>query len=130
MEQQEIFETVARHLFSQGERALDPAGQCAYRGKKGMKCAVGCLISDADYSESMEGYNVNDLVDGALLPSNLVPHAYMLNRLQRLHDNDAAWFSTEAMRRELNRIAQDFQLNTAFLQSLAFSDDAKRFNLE
>jgi hypothetical protein len=131
MEQQEIFETVAVHLFKQGERAFDANGQCAYRGKLGMACAVGCLISDADYhADNMEGLDVFGLAESGQLPSNLVPHIELLNRLQILHDSDRPWLSTEAMRRELNEIGQAFLLNNGFLQSLAFSDDAKRLNLE
>ena len=95
-----------------------------------MSCAVGCLISDADYRERMEGLDVNNLVEFHLLPEPLLSYAAMLTRLQYLHDSNSAWSSTEAMRGELNEIGQAFELNTDFLKSHAFSDDAKRLNLE
>lgn len=54
---QEIFDTVARHLLSQGKRSTE-FGFCTYRSEDGLKCAVGCLIADEFYSAAIEGYSI------------------------------------------------------------------------
>jgi hypothetical protein len=53
MTKQETFDTVVRHLLTQAKQSRDEDA-CLYRGPDGTKCAAGCLISDADYSPSME----------------------------------------------------------------------------
>jgi hypothetical protein len=65
MNRQDIFNTVAEHLFAQGERAMrfeypEHEGSCVYRGKgsvskiDGCKCAVGALIPDEIYVPLMD----------------------------------------------------------------------------
>lgn len=54
MTQQEIFNTVKKHLLSQNERSVEGTA-CRYRGPRGLKCAAGILIPDSEYTESMEG---------------------------------------------------------------------------
>lgn len=87
MDNQEVFNTVARHLFTQGERAvgLNEAGyekvckenlaegytppnkedfmQCQYRTSEGLKCAIGCLIPDELYRPNMETRGIYSLLD-------------------------------------------------------------------
>lgn len=60
MNYQEVFNTVKNHLLTQGVPAVRfgenvgcPTG-CLYRGKGGLKCAVGVLIEDEFYSEDFE----------------------------------------------------------------------------
>lgn len=65
---QTLFDRVTGHLLAQNERSTDmsEAGLneaslnddpiCRYRSPDGrLKCAIGCLISDADYSPEWEG---------------------------------------------------------------------------
>ncbi len=55
---QEIFDKVATHLLTQGERAWsNELGGCAYRGIGGLRCAVGCLIPDESYDLMFEGHS-------------------------------------------------------------------------
>jgi hypothetical protein len=54
MNKQQTFNKVVRHLRRQG-RATDSKGTCMYRTPNGRSCAVGCLIPDELYHESMEG---------------------------------------------------------------------------
>lgn len=54
---QEIFDTVTAHLLKQNEKAL-VGDNCVYRGSKGLRCAVGCLIPDGLYDPIIEGYAV------------------------------------------------------------------------
>ena len=45
------------HLVKQGKKSVNvhEGIGCAYRGRGGTMCAVGCLISDQAYSFKMEG---------------------------------------------------------------------------
>lgn len=52
----EIFDRVCSHLLAQNQRAECDVG-CAYR-VNGLKCAVGCLITDEAYNPNMEGAGV------------------------------------------------------------------------
>lgn len=57
---QEMFDKMADHLLTQMEAATDNHGRCFYRytspySGKELKCAVGCLIDDAEYDFAMEG---------------------------------------------------------------------------
>lgn len=85
MNAQQIFDTVASHLLTQGKRSKDGEG-CAYRGHGGAKCAVGCLITDGEYRKSMERMRVYALLDSGLLPNRLRPYAHLLAELQVVHD--------------------------------------------
>lgn len=66
MTPQEVFNTVATHLFEQGEMAYDGSKEsCMYRTDDGLKCAVGCLVPDETYSLGMEYQGVFRLIDNA-----------------------------------------------------------------
>ena len=91
----EVFDRVKTHLLAQGERSQQqPNGfqgdGCAYHGANGLKCAVGCLITEEAYSKMLEGDPVEvDLVRAALVASGIVDDfdtIDMLRRLQRIHD--------------------------------------------
>ena len=53
MKKQEVFNKVAAHLLAQGKPALK-GEDCVYRSKDGLKCAIGCLIPDENYTPEME----------------------------------------------------------------------------
>lgn len=57
---QEVFDRSAAHLLKQGEKALDSNGHCRYRGPRGLKCAVGCLIPEGNYTPEIEGLPADD----------------------------------------------------------------------
>jgi len=91
----EVFDRVKTHLLAQGERSQQqPKGLkgdgCAYHGANGLKCAVGCLITEEAYSKELEGDLVDvDLVRAALEASGIVDDfdtLDMLRRLQNIHD--------------------------------------------
>src|SRR5581483_1310933 len=82
---QDIFNTVALHLFTQGRPSSCKGGYCYYRGPNGMKCAVGALIPDENYYAGMEGKSVS----GITLPAHLNAHRPLLHELQAMHDNTA-----------------------------------------
>jgi hypothetical protein len=55
---QVVFDKVAAHLLSQGEKSLRPGVGCAYKTDDGLKCAVGCLIEPQHYKVSIEGESI------------------------------------------------------------------------
>ena len=66
MNRQEIYNTVAKHLLTQGvasriERGPGTIPACMYRGPNGTKCAVGCLISDDEYKPELEYHTLEML---------------------------------------------------------------------
>lgn len=83
MTEQEIIETVCTALDKQGARSLNTKGECVYRGAGGLKCAVGVLIPDGEYCESLEGELTMDLLDATGLDES---HLDLLLELQNVHD--------------------------------------------
>lgn len=89
MNKQKVFNQVVIHLITQNERAFGPRGNCVYRGKDGLRCAIGCLIPDDKYNEDMEGtplskkQSVQDAI--SLKMSSL--HLQLLVSLQFIHDH-------------------------------------------
>lgn len=93
MNKLDIFNKVKEHLLTQNEKSYQ-GDYCMYRAENGLKCAVGCLIKDEYYNETLEGKPL--LVDtvseavakslglGKVLPLNMFN---MLSRLQDIHDN-------------------------------------------
>jgi hypothetical protein len=140
MTPQEIFDTVAKHLFTQGKPAKqmmpDPYNDddtedsvCRYRAADGTKCAVGVLIPDELYVESMEGQSLSGLIMNARkqglpeLPSWMEENASLLMDLQGAHDSDFYWESTKKMRKRLFDIAKDRgDLDAKVLATFSFSD--------
>jgi hypothetical protein len=132
MTPQEIFDTVARHLFTQGERAgirrddddeYDDSFSCRYRGPCGTVCAVGKLIPDAVYDPEMEGAGVSLLLDnyGPSLPRWMQDNYALLDRLQMVHDQGRHWVDDKRMRWELSLAAQAFGLDDSVLLGLSFN---------
>jgi hypothetical protein len=60
MTKQEMYEIIRAGMLAQGKPARSPEG-CKYRTREGLKCAVGMLIPDSEYSPSMEGKRPSEL---------------------------------------------------------------------
>ncbi len=90
MTSQEIFDTVARHLATQGCRALTTSGACRYRTEDGLKCAVGVLIKDEYYRPEFENRPAtdNDVLAAVTLSVGDGIDANLLQALQYVHDGD------------------------------------------
>ena len=122
---QETYNRVKAHLLAQGRPATFQ-GSCVYRSPSGLKCAVGCLITDEAYDEDLEGVPVRCLYEPGTEDED-VTEAYramlqesgidtsnvellrMLSLLQRAHDDgvsDVVW-NIEA---RLRRVAMQFNL--------------------
>lgn len=94
--QEKVTEWVLNHAREQGKKSI-AQGACQYRGPEHTACFVGCLISDEEYDEDMEGKSVNTLIeflsreqpDKVELWEFLVKNRSMLIKLQDIHDNYA-----------------------------------------
>jgi len=57
------------------------------RGPNGTKCAVGCLIPDDKYSESMDDTDLSDIVENVLgLPWGFVEHFVYIHDTKDVED--------------------------------------------
>lgn len=96
----EVFSIVVRHLLQQKKRAMiyrdgtDDPVMCAYRGRGGLKCAVGILIPDEEYNPIIERKPIDSLHYSA--SENIGPTLQkimkdvgieFLRALQSLHDD-------------------------------------------
>jgi len=117
MDAQQVFDTVVNHLRQQNAKAqkmLDSDNRvlrCMYRSPDGLKCAVGCLITDQEYDDHFEKVgDVQDLLDEWSLPISLFerlnPHRILLVTLQKIHDN----LDIEDWEDGLERAARDHEL--------------------
>ena len=99
MNAQETFDTVAKHLLTQGQRSTDGANTCRYRGSEGRKCAAGVLIPDAVYVDDMEGFGWSAVCD--MHPQVPQAHCELIAELQRIHDTA----EPQAWPKQLRRLA-------------------------
>lgn len=121
MRNQEIFDIVATHLFTQGERSFTSMKGCLYRGPNNTMCAVGCLIPDEVYDPYMEGGTVDTvLYDYPQL--KFKRNLDLLLRLQTIHDSLDSWESTTRMKTLLRTVAKQFKLKPTVLENLKFKD--------
>lgn len=111
MTNQEIFTTVKNHLLTQNARSAEPIKEgmsesyCKYRGPNGLMCAVGCLIPDEMYSDSIEfnpvGYLPKEILD------HMGGNEWLLQRLQSIHD----LIEVENWHSALGDLATEFNLS-------------------
>jgi hypothetical protein len=115
MEQmQKAYETIRAHLIKQGRPALDRrTGSCFYR-HKGLKCAVGCLISDDAYDEFLEDATpLNVSVQQALRASGwdlTIGGFSMLREMQVSHDYWRHGDDAEHVISRIDGVAQTYGL--------------------
>jgi hypothetical protein len=91
-EAQSIFDEVVAHLRKQNARSFRNENglvRCLYRSDDGLKCAVGCLIPDNEYTPEMEKWMVLSVVEMLSKPlqTKLGRHLDLLKRLQHIHDD-------------------------------------------
>lgn len=83
---QEAFTIVENHLLTQQEKSTEN-DKCKYH-YNGLKCAVGCLISEEDYEYTLENIPVSNLPEPLL--EKLIGKDWetldMLTDLQDVHD--------------------------------------------
>ena len=107
MDKQEIFDKVCDHLMTQMEKSKLAPDLCAYRGKDGLSCAVGCLIPDEVYSEEIEECSVNDpIFEPTLKAIGVEKDVKLLHSLQVIHDS----YIPTMWRKLLKNLAEDKNL--------------------
>ena len=106
---QVAFNTVVTHMLKQDEPAMDDEGDsCVYWNKDtGLKCAIGCLIREEDYTPEMEEKGVEGLIQFDLLPDYLLDiDTKLLGSLQGVHDDcHGSWLE------ELTNLAIKYNLS-------------------
>jgi hypothetical protein len=84
----QIFNKVVKHLLTQKSSSKDKEC-CLYRSKNGKSCAVGCLIKNKYYNESIEDVSVEGLNHEILYNSGIPTEESiykLLKELQLIHD--------------------------------------------
>lgn len=108
MSVQEVFDTVAKHLLTQGRRC-ELSKRCLYHlvlpDGKTMQCAAGCLIDPDEYDSRIDGMAWEDLVTRGFVGMR---HRSFIQRLQSLHDE----VPPQAWRFSLYNIAVELGLNS------------------
>lgn len=124
---QQVFDQVAAHLLHQNAKARKvregtSMNDCVYRGENNTKCAAGCLIADDEYKPEMDKPSGNRGTSwGSLLVRGLVPHTphdTLIGALQRVHDGH----EPDSFKRELQRTAEEFELNTDVLEKVTLAN--------
>lgn len=121
MDKHQIFETVARHLFKQGHKAVERKGgmsQCRYRAAGGRdKCAFGVLIPDEKYDPAMEGKPACEVINRYL--PEFKRQEYLINTLQMVHDcHPTKTFNRNKLKDALKDVAKRFRIPAKVLDEL------------
>lgn len=121
MDAQQIFDTVAIHLFTQGQQSRDNgwSGRCAYKTKTGLTCAVGCLIQDY-YTPDMDLLDNVDIESvyytfRKTLPEWIEDNMELLQYLQSVHDKTTNWATVDLMKESLTEVALKHYLDYSIL---------------
>ena|ERR1019366_215155 len=117
---QQVYDTSVGHLIRQGKPASEDGIECSYRTKDGLKCAIGCLITDKEYRVSMEKNNVCAINRHGILPEPLVQFIDLLEELQSLHDDILT--KSKVIDKEFIRVAKNiaarYDLSSDILEKL------------
>jgi len=129
MQPQEIFDTIAAHLFTQGKPAYE--GRCVYRGDNHISCAVGYLIPEECYHPQMEGKDIEELIESYThlsdkLPAFFSQHLKLLSELQGVHDalsscvdqQRSKGFDKDILRIKLEDVAKKNELDASIVETL------------
>lgn len=126
MKAQEIFDTVAVHLFDQGQRSVDKHF-CRYRNNDGLKCAAGVLIPEEDYFPEMDQGNktIKNLIElyPDRFPDWMSENLGLIQGLQSVHDKQENWKSSDNMHDALVEIASIYEVNPDILEELNFEEE-------
>lgn len=121
MTPQEIFDKVVVHLAIQGKQATED-NVCTYKSKDGLKCAVGCLIPDELYNDTMIGavdtlFNDHPAVKEYLGGCNME----LLYELQIAHDTN--YGNDFGLEDKLMKIADNYDLDSSILNKVNLPDN-------
>jgi len=125
MNNQGAFDTALLHLLIQGHRSVSSSGRSQLRDLRGGKSAIGALIPDRLYGNSMEGKTIQQLL-AAYNPEYLPLRRHLsgvelplLNALENLHDRTGECLPSlfrETVLSGGQRIARMFGLSMRMIQ--------------
>ena len=110
----DIIAYVGINLLKQHEKSvisIDNRSKCAFRGDKGLKCAIGFLIEDDKYDRNFERFGAMGLVE--FLSINTGGKDTMLAQLQMIHDGH----SPTVWRDDLLELAHDYHCHDEVLKA-------------
>ena len=84
---QELFDHVVKAVVAQGVKSAPPNSENGMYRLGDLKCAAGHAIRDDEYAPDLEGRTIWWMARNGRLPSRLVPHESLLERLQSAHDD-------------------------------------------
>ncbi len=86
---QDLFDRVVGAVRLQGYvRSEGAVEACCYRNEDGLRCFVGHLITDSEYSEKIEGATVRLLAESGVAFTDLTQASLdFLEELQAIHDD-------------------------------------------
>lgn len=117
MNSQEIFDTVVWHLFNQGKRAQDDKFvNCI--SDDGAMCPVGFLIGEDYFPELEHNRTLKWLIDNYtdMFPKWFIENKELISELQSTHDKQRNWEDIDIMKKSLESIALNYNLNINALQ--------------
>jgi hypothetical protein len=83
----------------------------AYRGLNGTKCAVGHILTDAEYNPFWESKVIARIAEIGQLPARLVPHRALLVQLQDAHDTEYCEQDRDEWEKAMEQIAKEHGLH-------------------
>ena len=99
---QQMFDFMLNHLRSQGGPSTsDPTEEdigesvCMYRGDNGLMCAIGCMIPDSMYDDSLEGESVNICLRRVGVSLDFTTESFLGTAQNELHDDLPDWSPDE-----------------------------------
>jgi len=92
LDRQAVLEATTMAIVTQGGPSFGPGTRCVYHSADGRKCAIGHLIADEFYDETLEGEPVIDGTIAEIVSRSLgveigMDDIWFLDELQRTHDN-------------------------------------------
>lgn len=125
MKPQVLFDKVARHLFKQNKKCVDPeTNQCRYRGDNNTKCAIGILIPNRLYDPAMETERASRVMRRFPKVETIIgtDNHSLANELQIVHDyaklTVKKTFNKKELRLSLMAVAKKNKLSTKVLQEV------------
>jgi hypothetical protein len=125
MNNQGAFDIALLHLLNQGHRCVSASGRSQLRAPRGGKNAIGALIPDPLYVNTMEGKTIQQLLaangaDNGQLREHLSGVTLpLLKELQDLHDRTGACLPSlfrDIVLADSQRIARTFGLSVRMIQ--------------
>lgn len=119
---QTVFDTATAGVIAQGVQSIGPdlnfgGTICLYRGKDGIKCAVGHVLSDEQMVKYAIGENMNPYLFPSELLNELLPgydnntQKTFLAQLQTAHDCSATNGFVADFTERANKVAAGYELN-------------------